>query len=278
MENVARFEEKYEAFQKNKKIAARKCVRSLVLWGILLVPAIWLGVFLYEWVDSASSMLGMIIVSIPLLIIMGVMLLWPFESWRAYRGCANRMTYEMSLDMMENSLQERFGFFTRVQVMYPIFQSLCGNDANVEYNNRLAWLEGDAPFMIHRASIHNGEYGEDSRVYFDGTAISVAADDPFWRYEDRPSMEYKLEKVWKHTFRDEIAERPLFGLDEIGDRLWLTVGFYGLKLGEKDMEVWDLERWYQQCQKEVDLLNRALELIRSITPASCGVVQKAGRQ
>jgi len=278
MENVARFEEKYEMFKKNKKHAAKICACSLLIWGILLLPAARLGAFLYEWGDSASGMLEMIIVGIPLLIIVGVMLYWPIESWQAYRSHVKQMTYEMSLDMMENSFRERFGNYTKEQVQYKILQHRCGFDAKVEHNNRCAWLEGDAPFMIHWTKIHNDRQGEDYELYFDGTAISVAAEHPVWKFSDRRTLEKKMEKAWTRAFRDQVADGPVFGLDEIEGKLWLTVGFQGLRLGEKDMDVWDLQRWYQQCQNDVEFLNRALELIRSITPTSCDVLQKAGRQ
>lgn len=66
----------------------------------------------------------------------------------------------------------------------------------------------------------------------------------------------------------------MFGLDKIDDSMWLTVGFYGLSFGERDAPWDNLQNWYEHCQKDADLIRRAVDLAYSITPESCAKPQK----
>lgn len=269
MEFTTRFEERYEQYKTNRNDALNRCFRRLAIWAVLLIPAIALGVWIYEdWVSWSFSESLEFIGSMLIMVITVVMALWPLTVVQTYKATVARLNREMSLGLMEASLKETFGDYVQGEVTYPILQSHCYSDAKVELNHRLAWLRTEDPLLIHRARITNGGTGEDEAIYFNGWAVSVPAGDR-WKDMDRNKAEKMLRKAWKDTFAYKIAENPRFSLDEIDGRLWLTVGFHGLKLGEKDVSTGDLSAWFQESRENVRLFERAVALARTITPESC---------
>lgn len=215
-----------------------------------------LGCWIYWGLDVCSldgvlSWLGAFL----MVLIAGTMLLWLPAALSAAKGRIRSLNANMSLILMDQTLRETFGSCSAETVNDPIL-----SDGTVEYNKRFAWLEGDFPFLLHRARITNGRTGEDRMVYFDGIAISIPAAANTHSAMDRQESG-AMEKIWGPVFREQIWNNTKFGLDEIDNKVWLTVGFYGLTLGEKDVPWEDFHQWYQQCRQDVALLQRAVELV-----------------
>lgn len=271
METTARYEEKYEQYKASRKEALGRSFRRIGIWAAFLIPGIPIGVWIYEEMVYWSSGETMEFIGcILLLFLIDFGALWPVAVVQSHKSTVARLNREMSLVLMADSLQKTFGIFTQGEVTYTVLQSHCQSDAKVEHNYRFAWLLTKEPLLIHRARITNGGTGEDEEVYFDGWALSVPAAQK-WKNADRAKAEKGLRKAWRDTFFQRIAENPEFSLDMIEGKLWLTVGFHWLKLGEKDVPTDDLARWYQVCQEDVQLLKRAHTILCSVTYDSCNL-------
>ena len=246
----------YQQYRNHRAKVKKRCAVAILSWFVALPIAAVLGYWIYWGLDVCSlggvlSWLGAFLV----VLIAGAMLLWIPAALSTAKGRIRSLDANMSLTLMDQALRESFGSYSVETVNYPILA-----DETVEYNKRFAWLEGDSPFLLHRARITNGCTGEDRMVYFDGIAISIPAAADTDSAMDRQESE-AMEKIWGPDFREQIWDNTKFGLDEIDNKWWMTVGFFGLTLGEKDVPWDDFYQWHQQCRQDVALLQRAVELV-----------------
>ena len=66
----------------------------------------------------------------------------------------------------------------------------------------------------------------------------------------------------------------MLSLDELENKVWLTLGFHGLRVLEEDVPEDDLQEWYNRSQKNVQLVKHMLTLVCNITPESCFLNEK----
>lgn len=248
-------------------------MRSILAWLISLPIIVPLGFWAYAEIEGMPlsdirTWLGMCMV----ILIMGYAVLWiPCVVYVA-KGQIRQLNFDMSLKLMEQALQEEFGEFQEEKVAYTVLQNKCCEDAVVEHNQCLAWRNGDISFLLHRARITNGQSGEDAETYFDGMAVSIPAEDDFWKNHREANR--VLEQVCLPRLTDQTEGKLMLSLDELENKVWLTLGFHGLRVLEEDVPEDDLQEWYNRSQKNVQLVKHMLTLVCNITPESCFLNEK----
>lgn len=255
-QNLKELETAYQEYRNNRDKVKKRCICTVLSWFIALPIAAVAGYWIYwgldVWsLDSAPAWLGAFLI----VIIAGTMFLWIPAALSTAKGRIRSLNLNMSMTLMDQARRETFGSYSVENVNYPILA-----DETVEYNKCFAWLKGDSPFLLHRARITNGCTGESQMVYFDGIAISIPAAADTYSAMDRQESE-AMEKIFGPVFREQIWDNTKFGLDEIDNKWWMTVGFLGLTLGEEDVPWDDFYQWHRQCRQDVALLQRAVELV-----------------
>jgi len=267
-EDLSKYEAAYGEYMDNRRNVEKSRMRHILIWLISLPVVVPLGFWTYAKIEGMPlsdirTWPGICLV----LLIMGYVVLWIPCIVNITKGRIRQLNFDMSLKLMKQVLQEEFGEFQEEKAAYTVLQHNCCGDAVVEHNQCLAWRKGDMPFLIHRARITNGQSGEDAETYFDGMAVSVPAEGDLWK--NRREANRALEQVWLPRLADQIEGKPMLSLDELENNVWLTLGFHGLHVLEKEVAEDNLQEWYTRSQENVQLLKHMLTLVRNITPETC---------
>ena len=262
MKHLRFFEEKYAEYIQARAIIEGNYSKRMIKWALLMVPALFLAFGILASMESWGDM-GYVLGNFALVLIVSFAVFPPRSFAGDRRSRIERLTYELSTQFMAEALEETLGTSTAGEVKYMVMQAEVDSTGKVARNQRQAWLQKGEEFLVHRVWITEKDTDNDTYTKFDGTVFSVPVDPAVWGTRDNKKAYKALAGTWGEALRID-GRKPQFSLDRIDGKLWLSIGYPWLKLGDRNIPWRDLERWQAHCDEEAKLVKDIRDDLRRI--------------